>query len=196
MTVEEIREIAIDSSKAYYEYLDQNDKGVQEVDVFEIEYIQGRNTLIKLRLSAKLFDTEAIFFINRRNNKKYDTSEIKIIEYDNDKNILLIRPTEDNQAAFNKLKNTDLKVVSDLKFLVQRVKSWYELNGAKLALPTKISKYHNDFQNIEFFNETQLQPSENQKKSLENIFTNPFSYVWGAPGTGKTQFVLSYAVLH
>ena len=31
---------------------------------------------------------------------------------------------------------------------------------------------------------------------LENIFTKPFSYIWGAPGTGKTQFVLSYAVLH
>jgi hypothetical protein len=196
MKAEEIRDIAIDSSKAYYEYLDQNDKGIQEVDVFELEYLQGKDTVIKLRLSAKLFDTEAIFFKNLRNNKKYDTVNIKIIEYDNDKNILLIKPAENVKADFSGLRKIDIKVVSDLKFLVERVRAWYELNGRKLALPTKVSKYSKDFQNIEFFKERKFHPSDNQKQSLENIFTNPFSYVWGAPGTGKTQFVLSYAVLH
>ncbi|GHT33402.1 hypothetical protein FACS189434_07430 [Bacteroidia bacterium] len=196
MTKEEIRDIAIDSAQSYYDYLEQNDKGVQEVDVFEIEYLTGRDIIIKLRLSSKLFDTEAIFFKNLRNNKKYDTAEIKVIEYDNDKNILLIKPNEKNKETFLQLKNTDLKVISDLKFLVQRVKTWYELNGAQVSLPNKISKYANDIDKIEFFKESNFQPSENQKESLKNIFTNPFSYVWGAPGTGKTQFVLSYAVLH
>ncbi len=196
MTAEEIREIAIDSSKAYYEYLDQNGTGVQEVDVFELEYLQGRDIIIKLRLSAKLFDTEAIFFKNLRNNKKYDTATVKVIEYDNDKNILLIKPDENVKSDFVGISKTDIKVISDLKFLVERVKTWYELNGSKLALPTKVSKHSKDFQNILFFKDKKFQPSENQKQSLENIFTNPFSYIWGAPGTGKTQFVLSYAVLH
>jgi hypothetical protein len=196
VTIEEIREIAIDSSIAHYNYLEQNDKGVQEVDVFELEYFQGRDTLIKLRLSAKLFDTEAIFFKNLRNNQKYDTTSIKIIEYDNDKNILFIKPTQDLVSDFTDLRRADLKVISDLKFLVERVKAWYELNGSKVSLPTQVSKHSKDFKNIAFFKEKDFQPSENQKESLENIFTNPFSYVWGAPGTGKTQFVLSYAVLH
>lgn len=196
MTAEEIREIAIDSSKSYYEYLDQNAKGIQEVDVLELEHLQGKDTILKLRLSAKLFDTEAIFFMNLLNNTKYDTTSIKVIEYDNDKNILLIKPAENVKADFASISKTDIKVVSDLKFLVQRVKTWYELNGSKLALPTKVSKHSKDFQNIEYFKDKKFQPSENQKQSLENIFTNPFSYVWGAPGTGKTQFVLSYAVLH
>ncbi|MDR1341671.1 MAG: ATP-binding domain-containing protein [Prevotellaceae bacterium] len=194
MTVEEIRDISIDSADVYYEYLKQNGKGIQEVDVAEIEYLQSYAALIKLRINAKLFDIETIAFKNLRNNKSYDASEIKIIEYDNDKNILLIRPTKDSVEAFSNLKTSDLKLISDLKFLVQRVKTWYELNGAKLALPAKASKYADDFRNIEFFQG--LEPSDNQKKSLENIFTNPFAYVWGAPGTGKTQFVLSYAVLH
>lgn len=196
MTKEEIRDIAIDSSKAYYEYLDQNDKGIQEVDVFELEYLQGKDIVIKLRLSAKLFDIEAIFFKNLRINKKYDTANIKVIEYDNDKNILLIKPAENVKAEFSGLINTDIKVVSDLKFLVERVKAWYELNGSKIALPKKASKYSRNFQNIEFFKDKNFQPSDNQMQSLGNIFTSPFSYVWGAPGTGKTQFVLSYAVLH
>lgn len=196
MTVEEIRHIAIDSSEAYYEYLDQSDKGIQEVDVFDLEYLQGRDTVIKLRLSAKLFDIEAIFFKNLLNNKKYDTASIKVIEYDNDKNILLIKPAENLKADFTSLRSTDIKVVSDLKFLVERVKAWYELNGNNLALPTKVSKYSKEYEKIDFFRDKNFQPSENQKLSLKNIFANSFSYVWGAPGTGKTQFVLSYAVLH
>ncbi len=196
MTAEEIREISINSSTAYYDYLELNKKGIQEVNILELEKVQGKDLIIKLRLSAKLFDTEAIFFRNLKNNKEYDTSEAKIIEYDRDKNILLIKPIEGIISDFDNLTHNDLKVISDLKFLVQRVKAWYETNGSKISLPSKVSKYSNDVQNIEFFKEPNFQPSENQKKSLVNIFTNPFSYVWGAPGTGKTQFVLAYAILH
>lgn len=195
MTAGEIREIAIDSSKAYYEYLEQNEKGIQEVDVFELEYLRGKDFVIKLRLSSKLFDTEAIFFKNLQNNKKFDTTSVKVIEYDNDKNILLIKPTESVKEDFTGLRNRDIIVISDLKFLVERIKMWYELNGGEIALPTKTSKYSKDF-NIQFFNDSNFQPSENQKLALKNVFTTPFSYVWGAPGTGKTLFVLSYAVLH
>ncbi|MFN8358654.1 MAG: AAA domain-containing protein [Candidatus Kapaibacterium sp.] len=196
MTQEEIRDIAIDSTKAYYQYLNQNDKGIQEVDILQLEYLQSKDTLIKLRLSTKLFDTEAIFFKNLRNNKKYDTTSIKVIEYDNDKNILLVKPTEKVISELSNLSAADFKVISDLKFLVERLKIWYERNGGKIALPATISKHANDFQNIVYFSEKEYEPSENQKQSLKNIFTNPFSYIWGAPGTGKTQFVLSYAVLH
>ena len=196
MTREEIREIAIDSSKAYYEYLVQEQMGIQEINVLELEYLHGKDTIIRLRLSSKLFDTESIFFKNLRNNRTYDRNSIKVIEYDNDKNILLIKPTKSVKAEFESINQTDIKVISDLKFLVERIKIWYEINGISLALPTKVSKYSKDFQNIEFFKDKNFQPSENQKKALENIFTNPFSYIWGAPGTGKTQFVLSYAILH
>ncbi|RAK02903.1 AAA domain-containing protein [Larkinella arboricola] len=196
MNTEEIREIAIDSSSAYYNYLDQNEKGIQEVEVFELEYLESRDLFIKLRLSAKLFDTEALFFKNYRNNKKYDTGQVKVVEYDGDKNILLIKPSIELMDEFQNLKHSDIKVISDLKFLIQRVKTWFELNGADIALPLKTSSLKETFDSIRFIPGKEFQPSLNQKQSLENIFINPFSYVWGAPGTGKTQFVLSYAVLH
>ena len=195
MTSEEIREIAIESSKVYYDYLDKNEKGIQEVEVFEISYPASRDLILRLRLSAKLFDTEAIFFKNSNKNKRYSISDVKIIEYDRDKNILLIKPTENVKSDFYNLQNIDLKVISDLKFLIQRVKIWYELNGASIHLPKVSSKLSKKFDNIKYFSEKEFQPSENQKESLKNIFTNPFSYIWGAPGTGKTQFVLSYAVM-
>lgn len=196
MTAEEIRDIAIDSATAYYNYLSQNEKGIQEVDVFELEYLESRDLLIKLRLSAKLFDTEALFFKNLRNNKKYDTGQVKVIEYDGDKNILLIKPSSELIDEFQNLKHSDVKVISDLKFLIQRVKAWFELNGADIAIPINVSVLKETFNSIKFISEKGFQPSVNQKQSLENIFTNSFSYIWGAPGTGKTQFVLAYSVLH
>ena len=196
MTAKEIRDIAIDSSTVYYNYLNQNERGVQEVDVFELQYLESRDLLIKLRLSAKLFDTEALFFKNFKNNEKYDTGQVKVVEYDGDKNILLIKLSNELRNEFQNLKHTDIKVISDLKFLVQRVKAWYELNGTEIAIPIKISDLKETFDSIKFIPEKGFQPSLNQKQSLENIFLNPFSYIWGAPGTGKTQFVLAYGVLH
>ncbi|OBV30055.1 hypothetical protein BKN38_06535 [Helicobacter sp. CLO-3] len=35
-----------------------------------------------------------------------------------------------------------------------------------------------------------------QQRALNTIFANPFSYIWGAPGSGKTQAVLFEALLH
>lgn len=118
-----------------------------------------------------------------------------MIEYDSDKNMLLIKPSEIVSDEFDNLNCSELKVISDLKFLIQRVKTWYELNGSELALPTIKSNLSDQFEKIDYFEEKGFQPSDNQKESLKNIFQQPFSYIWGAPGTGKTQFVLAYAVL-
>ncbi|MDH6314254.1 RecG-like helicase [Parabacteroides sp. PFB2-10] len=194
MKVDEIREIAIDSAQAYYKYLDENDKGIQEVEVTELSYSESGDMLMKLRLSAKLFDIESVFFRNRKNNKKYTVSEIKIIEYDYDKNMLLIKPIESIREELKNLREQELIVISDLKFLVERVRTWYEKNGSTIAIPTISSSYAQKIKEIKYFPD--LQPTPNQQDSIANILNTPFSYVWGAPGTGKTQFVLSYIVLH
>jgi hypothetical protein len=197
----EIREIAIDSAAAYYRYLDKNEKGIQEIDVHALIYQSLQHCIIRLQLSSKLMDIEQVGFKLLTDNKIYDISQIKILEYDNDKNSLLIKVTDANvMDNFRNLRNRDIKVIVDLKFLITRVGEWYKMNGSKVKLPTKSSSCGTGESIttqplvIEFLEG--LEPSENQKQSLYNIFQNPFSYVWGAPGTGKTQFVLAYAVLH
>lgn len=194
MNAFEIRNIAIDSSDKYYNWLTENNKGTQEVDVFSVDYLLSQDLLIKLRLSAKLFDQESIFFRLLSNNQIYDNSKVKIVEYDSDKNILLIKPTELVRKYFENLRPHDIKVISDLKFLVKRVQTWYEKNGASINVPVNISTLKKPIDNNSFL--PNLSPSSNQIDSLKSIFSNPFTYVWGAPGTGKTQFVLAYAVLH
>lgn len=194
MTVEEIRNICIDSATMYFEFLEHNDKGLQEVDVSEITSVPGNDPIYKLRLAAKLFDLDSVFFKLHHNNTLYTVDQIKIIEYDGDKNVLLVKPGESLVSTFERLHARDIKVISDLKFLVSRIKAWYELNGADVAIPDKASLLKDSVSEIEFLKGSD--PSENQKQALNILFHNPFSYIWGAPGTGKTQFVLSYALLH
>lgn len=196
MTVEEIRDTAINSSQAYLDYIKNKGGGTETVDVHKINYINNKkNSLqIELHLSKKLFDTEALFVHLLTNNKKYDSSQIKVVEYDIDKNILLIKPISSIISDFQKLKPTDIKIISDLTFLISRVKAWFEENGGSISIPSKTSVLKNSFNRIEYLEK--FPPSQNQKESLLNIFTNPFSYIWGAPGTGKTQFVLAYAIMH
>lgn len=196
MTVEEVRNIAINSSQTYLDYLKKTDKGTEIISVHKIYYITDKksSSQIELHLSKKLFDTEAVFIHLLTNDKKFDSSQINIIEYDRDKNILLIKPTPSVVSNFENLRAADIEIISDLTFLISRVKAWFEENGGNIAIPDKPSVLKNTFSKIEYLD--CFLPSQNQKESLLNIFSNPFSYIWGAPGTGKTQFVLAYAIMH
>ena len=219
MTSKEIREIAINSAETYYKYLEDNDKGLQEINVFDIKSFQLQESLqLNLRLSAKIVDTGSIFVLLRTNGKQYpvqqkgegrdygeepeeigeeglfEKGKVWLLNYNEDKHLLNIEISSELAHEFKNLKNKDLLVISDLKFLVRRVRDWYDKNGAKIALPTNKSILKDKIHEIEYLQG--LEPSENQKQSLYSIFNNPFSYIWGAPGTGKTQFVLAYAVLH
>lgn len=194
MEISEIRDTCIESAETYLNFMENNDKGYEEVDVSDKVNEESSTAIVKLRLSKRLFDIETIAFKDLRNNNIYDTSEIKVVEYDSDTNLLIVRPEQDIRSVFLNLRHQDIKVISDLKFLVKNLKLWYELNGKNIKLPTKISKLKDSSKEIKFLEA--LSPSETQKESIKNIFENPFSYVWGAPGTGKTQFVLAYSALH
>lgn len=194
MNPQEIRKIAIDSAEDYLKYLTKNNKGIQEIGISAIEYIENVNIFIKLNLLGKIFDVESLLFNNLRVGKQYDDSQIKIVEYDNDKNILLIKISNNIKEDFKNLNKDDLKLFSDLKFLVARVRDWYKLNGTNIKLYRQKSNIEKI--RVDFFSKEYLVPSENQMQSINNILSQPFSYVWGAPGTGKTQIVLAYAVLN
>jgi len=221
MTPPQIREIAVNSAEVYYNYLEDNDKGLQIIEVFDVKsFFIGNSLQLELRLSAKIVDIDSIFIHLQTNNKRYDVVQFKydeedfveeettetneevkakkptvlFVNYNENKHTLRIEIEDKYIREFKNLNSNDIYVISDLKFLVWRVRDWYEKNGAKIDLPKQVSILKDKTHEIEYLEG--LTPSENQKQSLYNIFNNPFSYIWGAPGTGKTQFVLAYAVLH
>jgi hypothetical protein len=189
-----IRDIAIDAAEKYFQYLDRNGKGLQEVEISDIVPLENKADTYRLRLSAKLFDIESIFFKLYPNNRLVPVTEIKVVEYDAEKNLLWIKPNDELQPLFRRLPARDISVISDLKFLIERVKKWYELCGGQLSFPVRASPITETLTQIRYL--PGLEPSDHQKAAIQLIFQAPFAYIWGAPGTGKTQFVLSYSVLH
>lgn len=191
MTIEQIRETCIRASQVYYDYLDRNNRGVHNINIRSIEKVKGAK--LKLKISSKIFDEETLVFKYLSTGKEWSIENIKIQVYDRDTNTLVIKPIPEVYEKMAAANSSDWVIVSDLKFLIERVKQWYQLNGKDLKIPEKASTLNPP--KSELFFEDDI-PSEEQQKALGNIFANPLSYIWGAPGTGKTQFVLSYSILH
>ena len=194
MNATEIRDLCLNACKVYHNYLEKTGKGLNEVEVWGVEVIDIYQRIVSIRLSKKIFDAEALFFRFANDPKQYDGGQIEVLEYDTDRNILYVQPkSAELFAKLNGIKNADLVVIADMKFLVQRVLNWFEQKGHDLQLPDKSSPL--DRPSVSFANNLGLQPAPDQLQAIRTVITKPFSYIWGAPGTGKTQMVLANVVI-
>lgn len=89
---------------------------------------------------------------------------------------------------FSDVHPDQIRIISDLRFLIQKLKSFYEQNTfsfspvAPASLPEIPSRYMEGL-------------SREQLSAIDTVFSSPVSYINGAPGTGKTAFVLSRCIL-
>ena len=186
MQYSEFRQLAIDSAGLYYDFLSKEGKGVISTGVLSISALSAEG-FIKLRLSARLSfisDLQVKIY-----NQIYTFDEIMVVHYDDKDRSILIRPREELVHLFFDLSPWNIVLISDLKFLVRRVQNWYRLQETPLSLPDAPPCIAPEIPNLD------PQPSLEQEAAFHGIFSVPFSYIWGAPGTGKTQFVLARAVL-
>ena len=193
MTSEEIKQLCISSCKSYYDYLEKTGRGLNEIDVWGVEIVDHYQRIVNLRLSKKIFDAETIFFRFEDDNNKYDTTQILVLEYDVEKNMLYLEPSAELFPKFINIKHGHLKVIADMKFLVQRVNNWFDQKGSNLQLPTKKSPLEHLAKDFPYFENPM--PGNDQKAAIQAILTEPFTYIWGAPGTGKTQLVLANVIV-
>jgi hypothetical protein len=189
-----LKKACIESAKAYYQYLESKGEGIQEISVTEI--IPMPDFYFKLILSGKIRDWGNIQFLLVQEKKTFDIKKVKILEYDADANFIIMKPLEDFSEKFLNLIPGNLKLISDMKFLIKKVQEWFENLKKPLQIPTTESKYATNWQSLKFLPGEKNQPNQQQREALSVIFTKPFSYIWGPPGTGKTRFVLAYSLLH
>lgn len=170
----------IDSAQIYYDYLDQNGLGVEKIRIKSFHF---ENQRLYIFLAQKLFSTDSLLL--RCGGKDFyisDEDEIILLSYDEQKQILLLEfaiPIEDLK---------EFELLSDLKFLVMNVKNFFSSFDISLPsqLPQSIENDEIPFERL----------SKYQAQALRMIFSSPLSYVWGAPGSGKTQRVLFEALLY
>ena len=123
--------------------------------------------------------------------KQYEESEIKPLKCNRAKISLHVSVSENIADPIKAARPEDISVVSDMKFLINNVLQWYQLFGDKIRMPSSAPSANNSL-----FSEIQKKPTSDQVRAINGVMTYPFSYVWGAPGTGKTQFVLSRSILN
>lgn len=196
MKTAEIKELCLTGAEKYYNFLaSKPNGGVEEVEVTSIERVS--QDTFKIRISKKLFDIESALFRQTGSSfRTFSESEVKIKLYDANKKTIFVKISQEGvQNIFATIGPKSLVLVIDLKFLVKRVIDWYAQNGDKLEFQVG-KKLNRKIDPRLFFNEENFRPSKEQSKAIEVLLGNQMSYIWGAPGTGKTRFVLSYSILH
>ena len=179
--------LAEESANIYLDYLKEQQKGTSDIPVIGIHQNIKIPELFTIALSRTPYSPDSLLIkINGHICKK---EEIHPVEYDKKTKQLTVRAFP---SFISILKNADPMTVfvsSDLTFLVERVKNWYKKFGDMIKLPQKTP----EVRNLERDNDKT--PSPDQTAAIEGILSNPFTYVWGAPGTGKTQVVLSESII-
>ena len=184
------RDSAIKSAQLYVDYLEKNGGGTIEYRVLEIslDAQSGRENEYWLKMDQKLKNIDSLQV--RIHAHVFSTAQIKPVVFDEFNRRLKVSLGNDSRDVFSHVSPNQVIVFSDLKFLVKRVGSWYENFGYGIGIPSgKQSVLPADCSKLG------KEPSADQKQAISSILEKPFTYVWGAPGTGKTQFVLARAVL-
>lgn len=208
MSTQEINDLCRESAEKYLKYLrmQPTKNGVDTIYVTKIEKSFPQGTLI-LHLGKKLkqsFLNSIYFMID--GETYYSREDIVIKEYSDKDTTLKIRiRKQDLYNSFLNLPTSKIKIKSDMKFLVERVAEWYRKNTRDFLIPTET---HSLPFTSDFFKED-LYPKKTQieainlilfgylnKNQMDGCGERALSYVWGAPGTGKTQVVMAYSVIH
>ncbi len=132
---------------------------------------------LALRVGSVLYENseEAVFFRILSCEKKKAT----------------VLPCDEVREALSEAlsENVPVYLESDLTFLVQRIKKWYEKYGNLVALPRG-----SGVRPAGLSADNPIALSDNQYEAASLAMSSPLSYIWGAPGTGKTKHVLASCV--
>lgn len=190
--VMENREALIESAKKYYDYLDANNKGIISYTVRHVERLTLSKSgfFYRLKMNSKLSCIDELQL--QVFDKVYKKLQTRIELYDEENKTIVMYVSDDiikEVSDLAKLRVDDIKVVYDLKFLVKNVQKLFEKYPLLMPNEPSIIEKEDD---VKIFNDC----SEEQVSAVKTALTKNISYIWGAPGTGKTQYVLTNAVLN
>ena len=178
MDAEQIRKEAIAGTRYYLNYLRKSGKSVT---CFRIAAPPVREEgLTVLRPCGTLQAPEDVLISIKGQLLPPDTA--RIASYSEEKGLLRI---ECQAALFAGLKAGDVMLHANLIFLTERVLKWYEEHPLLLTLrrppqdsPPQIPDYC----------------SHQQREAIRGVLTEPYTYIWGPPGSGKTRCVMATAI--
>ena len=184
------QEAAVESACMYHRYLKKKSKGLMKYGVISIypDHTKKSGKVFFLVLDQKPKSTDEL--VVQIGGISYTSEDINPVMFNRDTNELQVILSEKTKDVFKGCSPETVFVYTDLKFLIRNIENWYKNNGDRIKLPGGKSRVQkpdtSSLLNI---------PSPDQEQAIEGVLSEPFTYVWGAPGTGKTQVVLARAVL-
>ncbi len=191
MNTAAIRIVAMKSAEQMFNYMDSQVKpskrgethhNVRKITEFGdgvilLALYQGLNdiSLARLEIDGKKIDDKLYEFVS------YDDISKTVVMKASKEIANLVRPGQEDKV----------EVIHDFKFLIKRIHDFLEKYGDRLEYPCKGSMSRDSIRIPETSN-----PSRLQAEAIEMCLTEPSSYVWGAPGTGKTQYVLANSIIN
>ena len=170
------------SSEKYYKWLVENHKGTMVLDIKSITPVPDKLNTYFLTFKKKLPDDGMVVKIN----DVIVLDEEYVIFDKTDFSFYIRLFNLSLEPYFADENHENLTIEYDLTFLVKRVEDYFKNPYNTVSLP-RVKPYVEVYE-PDFFPEM----STVQKNAVRNIFNSPLSYVWGAPGTGKTRMVLAF----
>ncbi len=125
----------------------------------------------------------------------YGSGDVSFEDYD--ERSMTIRARMESEELNKYLVNRDkqyIKIISDMKWLINLTEDTFADFGDRIGYPaSKPTFTYDDYEFPRYPNGRQ--PTAQQREAVHAILNSGLSYIWGAPGTGKTQFVLSTAII-
>ena len=154
--------------------------GMSETEAESVRVLDGFAVLC---LSSRLDDTSGLLL--KVGGTVLGEDEAGFTRYDEISRTIVVRPGEEVLRQMS-AEGVRVSVLTDMKFLVSAVGEFFERYGGSVSVP---AIPRDDV--VPIF---PSEPTEQQREAAATVLSNQMSYVWGAPGTGKTQFVLASCI--
>ena len=180
-------EVLADSAAAVYDYVEAMQYATDPpmgVSVTEAVSCDVREGYAVLHLESTLQDTSGIMLMV--DGEVLDEESAGFTRYDEISRTIVVRPGDVVLDAVRA--GARVRVLSDMKFLISAVGDFYRRYGDMLALPPA-----DPVPVAPVFPEGSS-PSDEQRRAVSCVLGSGMSYIWGAPGTGKTQYVLATCI--
>lgn len=153
--------------------------------IADIKFYPG---FFELILKSRIMDSDGLKVII--NGQMLD-EDVTFDNYDETKPSINLFASESTLLKIRKAGVPNILLSINLKWLIKRTFSTYEEFGQKLDFP----KVKPSFSESEYDFPDGMTPSVNQRDAVNTVLNSSLSYVWGAPGTGKTQLVLATSIM-
>ncbi len=188
MDPESLSRILTDSASSVLSYIEDMQFATDPpmgVSVTEVHSYDVKDGYAVLHLQSLPQDTGSLML--QVDSQLLVGDEAGFTRYDEVSRTIVVHPGPGVLSAMS-IAHPRVRVLSDMKFLVMAVHEFMSRHSGSIGVPCRPPSAGEPVFPLG------AEPSEQQRKAVDSILSSPLSYVWGAPGTGKTQFVLATCI--